>query len=229
MPSRWMTSFWVLCAFCGASSAADWLLAKAYKLPSEYTNQESGYFSIIEGHNGKLYIGCAKYGVDAYLLEFDPKTEKTRMVMDVHEVIGSKATGFAAQAKIHTRNNIGESGKIYFGTKQGYPKEGEKRSDYSGGHPIVYDPATGKSRVYGIPIPHQGVISIAPDESRGVAYISTCSDERPVKPRGSRTAAKSTLANAGSDFNLEINSADPSPAPSLMLSVTACLCCRTSS
>src|SRR4051794_20534974 len=51
------------------AAAADWLLAKAYKLPSEYTNQESGYFSIIEGHNGKLYIGAAKYGVDAYLLE----------------------------------------------------------------------------------------------------------------------------------------------------------------
>src|SRR5687768_2870328 len=61
--------------------AADWLLARAYKLPSEYTNQESGYFSIIEGQNGKLYIGCAKYGVNAYLVEFDPKTEKTRMVM----------------------------------------------------------------------------------------------------------------------------------------------------
>src|SRR5438552_1362527 len=98
------------------SSAADWLMAKAYKLPSEYTNQESGYFSIIEGQNGKLYIGCAKYGVDAYLVEFDPKTEKSRMVMDVHEVIGSKATGFAAQAKLHTRNNVGTvTGKIYVG------------------------------------------------------------------------------------------------------------------
>ena len=78
-------AFVVLCLFSASASATDWLLAKAYKLPSQYTNQESGYFSIIEGHNGKLYIGCAKYGVDAYLLEFDPKTEKTRMVMDVHQ------------------------------------------------------------------------------------------------------------------------------------------------
>ena len=50
----------------------DWLLATAYKVPSEYTNQESGYFSIIEGHNGQLYLGTAKYGVNAYLIEFDP-------------------------------------------------------------------------------------------------------------------------------------------------------------
>jgi hypothetical protein len=35
--------------------------------------------------------------------------------------------------------------------------------------------------VYDIPVKHQGVISVTPDESRGVAYISTCSDERPVE------------------------------------------------
>ena len=46
---------------------------------------------------------------------------------------------------------------------------------------MVYDPATGRTRVYPIPVPHQGIISVTPDESRGVAYISTCSDERPVE------------------------------------------------
>src|SRR5262245_14449400 len=102
-----------------AQSNADWIMARAYKVPIEYTNQESGYFSIIEGQNGKLYIGCAKYGVNAYLVEFDPKTEKMKMVMDVHEVIGSTATGFAAQAKLHTRNNVGTvTGKIYVRSKQ---------------------------------------------------------------------------------------------------------------
>jgi sugar lactone lactonase YvrE len=28
-------------------------------------------------------------------------------------------------------------------------------------------------------VPHQGIISVTPDESRGLAYLSTCSDERP--------------------------------------------------
>jgi hypothetical protein len=44
---------------------------------------------------------------------------------------------------------------------------------------MVYDPATGKTQVYPIPVPHHGINSITPDESRGVAYISTCSDHRP--------------------------------------------------
>jgi hypothetical protein len=173
--------------FCGlsataASLAADpphWILAQAYKIPSQYTNQESGYFSIVDGHNGRLYIGAAKYGVNAYLIEFDPKTAAMRMVVDVQKTIGSSSAGFAAQAKIHTRNNVGASGKIYFGSKQGYPEKGEKRSDYPGGYVFTYDPETGKTEQFGIAWPHQGIISVTPDESRGVAYLSTCSDERP--------------------------------------------------
>jgi hypothetical protein len=157
-----------------------WLLGRAYKIPSQYTNQESGYFSIVEGKNGRVYVGAAKYGVDAYLIEFDPKAEAMKMVMDVHKVIGSDATGFAAQAKLHTRNNVGDSGKIYVGSKQGYPEKGEKRSDYPGGYVLTYDPATGKSEHFGIAKPQHGIISVIPDESRGVAYVSTCSDERPI-------------------------------------------------
>ena len=166
-----------------AGHAADpesWLWSQAYEIPKHTTSEGSGYFAIIEGHNGRLYIGTAKYGHNAYLVEFDTATKKMKVVVDAHKEIGTTATGFAAQAKIHTRNNAGRSGKIYFGTKQGYPKEGEKRSDYLGGYPMVYDPASGKTRVYEIPIPHHGIISVTPDESRGVAYISTCDDARPI-------------------------------------------------
>jgi sugar lactone lactonase YvrE len=157
-----------------------WLLGHAYKIPSEYTNQESGYFSIVEGKNGRLYIGAAKYGVDAYLIEFDPKAGAMKMVLDVHQVIGSDAKGFAAQAKIHTRNNVGASGKIYVGSKQGYPEKGEKRGDYPGGYVLTYDPKSGKSEHFGIARAGDGVISVTPDEARGVAYVSTCSDDRPI-------------------------------------------------
>ncbi len=54
-------------------------------------------------------------------MEYDPVSQQMRTVVDCMHEIGSKATGFAAQSKIHTRNNVGASGKIYFGTKQGYP------------------------------------------------------------------------------------------------------------
>src|SRR5262249_15592321 len=66
-----------------------------------------------------------------------------------------------------------------FGTKQGYPAADEKREDYPGGYPMVYDPTTGTTKVYPIPVPHHGINSITPDESRGLAFISTCSDHRP--------------------------------------------------
>jgi len=153
----------------------------AHRIPAELTSEESGYFSIIEGRNRRIYIGTAKYGDNAYLVELDPQTQKLRTVLDAEQEIGVDRKGFAAQAKFHTRNNVGKSGRIYLATKQGYPKKGESRTDYPGGHPMVFDPATGKTRVYDIPVRHQGVISITPDESRGVAYISTCDDARPIE------------------------------------------------
>ena len=156
------------------------IVSTAYAIPKETTSEESGYFSIVEGLNRRLYIGTAKYRSNAYLVEFDLATRAMQVVVDAQKEIGTQATGFAAQAKIHTRNNVGPSGKIYFGTKQGYPAEGEKRSDYRGGYPMVFDPATGKTRVYDIPVAEQGVISVTPDEARGVAYISTSSDSRPL-------------------------------------------------
>lgn len=158
-----------------------WLWSVPHKIPDETTSEQSGYFSIVEGLDGRIYIGTAKYGDNAYLVEFDPRSKAMRVVVDAEKEIGVDRKGFAAQAKIHTRNNVGASGKIYFGTKQGYPKEGEPRTDYPGGHPMVYDPRAGTTRVYAMPIPGQGVISVAPDESRGIAYVSTCSDERPIE------------------------------------------------
>lgn len=158
-----------------------WLWSRAHAVPYETTSEQSGYFSIIEGLNKKIYIGTAKYQENAYLVEFDPPTAKMSIVLDANKEIGTNLKGFASQSKFHTRNNVGPSGKIYLGTKQGYPTKNEKRTDYPGGYPMVFDPATGKTKVYPIPIPHQGIISVTPDESRDLAYISTCSDERPIE------------------------------------------------
>lgn len=162
-------------------AALRWLPARAYHVPSQYTTEESGYQSLGEGKDGRIYLGAAKYGFNGYLVEFDPRTEKMRAVVDVMKAIGSTATGFAAQAKIHTHIVTGPSGKIYCGSKQGYPKEGEKRTDYPGGYPLVYDPESEKTTVYPIPVPHQGIISHVPDEARGISYVSTCDDGRPVE------------------------------------------------
>jgi len=185
---RWVlyctAAFLMACAPMRAGQQEEnrWLLGQAYHIPSEYTNQESGYFSIVAGHDSRVYVGAAKYGVNAYLIEFNPMNAVIRMVMDVHRVIMQFLTGFAAQAKIHTRNNVGQlTGKIYVGSKQGYPEKDEKRSDYPGGYVLAYDPKTGTTENFGMPKKHHGVISVMPDEQRGLIYVSTCDDGRPIE------------------------------------------------
>jgi hypothetical protein len=168
--------------------------AKAYHIPPETTTEESGYFSLCEGRNGKIYVGAAAYGRNSYLIEFDPAAEKMRVVLDTHKLVGQKATGYAAQAKIHTRNFVGPSGKIYVGSKQGYPsaaerealKRGQKIPVYEGGYVMTYDPATGRAENLGRPMPlteklrnagrteGEGVIDVAADEKRGLIYVITC-------------------------------------------------------
>src|SRR5262245_6038720 len=71
-----------------ADEPAKWLSSTAYAIPKETTNQGSGYFSIVTGKNNKLYVGTAKYGVSSYLVEFDPKTEKMKVVVDTMKEIG---------------------------------------------------------------------------------------------------------------------------------------------
>ncbi len=156
-----------------------WLPSAAHVVPKETCTEGEGYFAIIEGHDKKLYIGTHANAVNSWLVAFDPATSKMDIVVDCHKAIGKDLKGFGSQAKIHTRNNVGKSGLIYFGTKQGYPGKGEKREDYPGGYPMTFDPKTGKTEVFPIPVPHEGINSITPDEDLGVAYISTCSDHRP--------------------------------------------------
>src|SRR3954451_11591354 len=128
-----------------AARAADppfpYVKAKAYHIPPETTTEESGYFSLCEGRDGKIYVGTAAYGRNSYLVEFDPKTEKMRVVLDTHKLVGLplKATGYAAQAKLHTRNFVGPSGKIYVGSKQGYPSQAERAAQKRGDKIPVYE------------------------------------------------------------------------------------------
>ncbi len=157
-------------------SPIHYVWATAHHVLPETTSEESGYFSLCEGLDGKIYVGAAKYGENSFLVEFDPKTSKQRVVLDTNQVCGLSAKGYAAQAKLHTRNFVAPSGKIYVGSKQGYAKKGDT-SEYPGGYAMVYDPATGKSENLGMPFPKQGVIDIVADESRGLLYLVTCEDQ----------------------------------------------------
>src|SRR5687767_15401590 len=95
-----------------------WLPAKAYCVPKETATEGEGYFAIIEGKNGRLYIGTHANAVNSWLVEFDPANvnnpeQGMKIVVDAHQAIGTDLKGFGAQSKIHTRNNVGQlTGKI---------------------------------------------------------------------------------------------------------------------
>jgi hypothetical protein len=162
----------------GAQQAPKYCSATAYHVLPGTHNNESGYFSLCEGLNHKLYVGAAKYGVNAFLVEFDPATANQRVVIDVNKLCGLTASGYAAQAKIHTRNFVAPaSGVIYVGSKQGYPKDKSDVGPYPGGYVMTYDPASDKAQNLGMPFPGQGVADVVADESRGLTYVVTCEDQ----------------------------------------------------
>ena len=150
----------------------------AYHILPETHTDESGYFSLCEAKNGKIYVGTAKYGFNAYLVEFDPKTSTQRVVLDVNQVCGLEVKGptYAAQSKIHTRNFVGPSGTIYVGSKQGYRRGKDDTADYPGGYVMTYDPATGKAESLGMPLKSEGVNDVAADEAHGLIYVVSCEE-----------------------------------------------------
>ena len=153
----------------------NYVWGKAYHVLPETHNNESGYFSLCEGLDGSIYVGTAKYRVNSYLVEFDPDTETQKVVIDTHKVCGLTDTGYAAQAKIHTRNFVGDSGKIYVGSMQGYATEQDKRDDvkYPGGYLMTYDPKSEETQCLGIPYEGDGIIDVTADEVRGLIYVVT--------------------------------------------------------
>ena len=154
----------------------EYVWGEATHVLPETTSEESGYFSLCEGIDGRIYVGSAKYGENSYLVEYEPRTGVQRVVLDTNAVCGLSAKGYAAQAKLHTRNFVAPSGRVYVGSKQGYRKKGDT-SEYPGGYVMVYDPSTGKSENLGMPFAGQGVADVVADEFRGLAFVVTCEDQ----------------------------------------------------
>lgn len=176
-----LTSTAALCGNLQADATTapfPYVWGEAHHVLPETTSEESGYFSLNEGLDGGIYVGTSKYNVNAYLVRFDPDDFSQRIVLDTHAVCGLSATGYAAQAKLHTRNFVGPSGTIYVGSKQGYRQPGDT-SDYPGGYVMSYDPASDTAKNLGMPLPNkeQGIIDVVADEGRGLLYAITCEDQ----------------------------------------------------
>ena len=159
-----------------AAEPPPYVAVKAFHILPETTSEESGYFSLSESLDGAIHVGTSKYNENAFLVEFDPKTESQRIVLDTNKTCGLTAKGYAAQSKLHTRNFVGPSGKVYVGSKQGYRREGDTQT-YPGGYVMTYDPRTGRAENLGMPFPEQGVIDVVADEARDRLYVVTCEDQ----------------------------------------------------
>src|SRR5205085_11641730 len=94
------------CPSAEPAAPRKWLSATAYAVPKETAPEGEGYFSIVTGNDGRLYIGTHANAVNSWLVEFDPKAKAMKAVVDAHKAIGKDLKGFGAQAKIHTRNNV---------------------------------------------------------------------------------------------------------------------------
>jgi hypothetical protein len=181
-----------------AEAPFEYMEGKAYHVLPRTHNNESGYFSLCEGADGRIYVGTAKYRVNSYLVEFDPQTGNQRVVADTHAICGLDATGYAAQAKIHTRNDVGRSGTIYFGSMQGHIEKGDDPEDYPGGYVMTYDPQADRAECLGMPHPGEGVIDVVADEQRGIVYVVGWGEGlwqiMDMESGKSRTIAKSVIA-----------------------------------
>src|SRR5688572_2031377 len=78
-----------LCALwlCRAASAKTpppfrYVQARAFHILQETHSEQSGYFSLSESLDGTIHVGTAKYNENAFLVEFDPRTGKQRIVLD---------------------------------------------------------------------------------------------------------------------------------------------------
>ncbi|MBA3686518.1 MAG: hypothetical protein H0W72_14950 [Planctomycetes bacterium] len=167
-------------AACAAAAEAiapfPYVWGTAHHILPETTSDESGYFSLSEALDGTIHVGTAKYHRNGYLVAFDPASGRQRIAVDVNATCGLTATGYAAQAKIHTRNFVAPSGLVYVGSKQGYRLEGDT-SEYPGGYVIVHDPATGTNRDLGMPMAGQGIADVVADEKAKQLFVVSCEDQ----------------------------------------------------
>src|SRR6476660_4181470 len=71
-----------------------WISSTAYAVPKEPAPEGEGYFAIVPGLDGRLYIGTHANAINSWLVEFDPKSKQMKTVVDAHKAIGKDLKGF---------------------------------------------------------------------------------------------------------------------------------------
>ena len=96
--------------------------------PARDDERGVGYFSLSESLDGAIHVGTAKYNHNAYLVEFDPRTETQRIVLDTNKTCGLAAIGYAAQPSCTRGTSSGRAGASMSGRSRGTPLKAISRS-----------------------------------------------------------------------------------------------------
>lgn len=127
------------------------------------------------------YVLCVEsFTAGAKMFRYDPVTRGVREVADLTAACGE--SGAVPQGKSHV-NFYEHAGKLYFAThvgiyssidgKEGMPVPPAGIAPYPGGHFLSYDLASGTTEDLGLAPGGEGILTMAFDGPRGLAYAIT--------------------------------------------------------
>jgi len=97
---------------------------------------------LMAGRDGRVYTGLCDEGGSAHFYQYDPATDKNRMVADIATFLGERGKGIRMSSKIHNHPVEDSQGRVYFIPMSN--GAGPKNIDYTswrGGHVLRYNPA----------------------------------------------------------------------------------------
>ncbi len=125
--------------------------------------------------SGKVYTGLCTHGGSALFFEYDPATDRNRLVADIGLFLGENGRGERTHGKIHTRFAEDSAGNIYFAT--GNQGSGPSRIDpwtwaNKGALLFRYVPDENRVETVGLVTENWGAYGLVLDRRRNIAYLS---------------------------------------------------------
>lgn len=133
---------------------------------SVYAPQTGCFYSAIGDH--------AVVSSNIFIYEFDPRTLKHRIVLDVNKFLGRRME-MTRDGKVHGWLRVMENGDLIFATyNAAWPqiKESSFESGYDGGHIVKYNVVTGEAEDLGCPMLRSSWPFHSADTKRGMFFAA---------------------------------------------------------
>jgi hypothetical protein len=120
---------------------------------------------------------------NAFLYEYDSKTKKLKMLVDLREVL-KMPKGHYTPGKIHSRIDLGSDGWLYFSTHRGSTKVAfNPQHQFKGDWIIRHHPTAHKTEIVAhAPLPLQCMPTSVLDPDRLIFYVGTADGLNKKKP-----------------------------------------------